>query len=297
MADLGAEAQSSASAGEVLIVDDDAACVEEYAELVVSLGYACRIATDVPTALRILAENPAIGIVVTDLHMPMMDGMTFLDELSSRFFAIRPIVAIVVTGHGSLDVAVQAMRFNASDFLAKPVSRGDLSTALRRASHRLTQLRTQFRLLAMMRAEAAGNRPAATTPAASDAPVDSPAAAPNDSGADKLLGLVRSIVRQRERRLDYLDPAVLSDPVWDILLDLTSARLNRQQVTITSVCAAAHIPLTTGMRYIQVLVDNGLVRRWKDPQDQRRNLLELEEAGMEAMVAYLSDIGPRPIPS
>lgn len=283
----GAFSDMDAAHCNVLILDDDATCVEEYAETVESLGYTTVTALDAGTALRLLADDKRIGIVMTDLQMPSMDGLTFLDELSSRFAPIRPLVAIVVTGFGSLENAVQAMRFNAVDFLQKPVSRDNLALALRRASTRWAQLVGQWRLRALMdrgRQEPA-IPPAAAAPKASG---DTAPGAPPD--AKELQAFVRSIIRSRQQRSEFLDPELFADPSWDILLDLTSARFEGKPVPVSSACAASNVPFTTAFRYVKLLVDAGLVRRWNDPADKRRVLLELEDSTFEAMSAYLSAI-------
>lgn len=271
----------------VLILDDDATCVEEYAETVESLGYTTVTALDAATALRLLADDKRIGIVMTDLQMPSMDGLTFLDELSSRFAPIRPLVAIVVTGFGSLENAVQAMRFNAVDFLQKPVSRDNLALALRRASTRWAQLVGQWRLRALMdrgRQEPAIPQAAAAPRAFGDTVPDAP------PDARELQAFVRSIIRSRQQRSEFLDPELFADPSWDILLDLTSARFEGKPVPVSSACAASNVPFTTAFRYVKLLVDAGLIRRWNDPADKRRVLLELEDSTFEAMSAYLSAI-------
>lgn len=272
----------------VLVVDDDRACLDEYAEIVDSLGYRCARAPDARSALHILAEDDRIGIVVTDLQMPAMDGISFLDELSARFAPVRPIVALVVTGFGSLDTAVQAMRFNAIDFLSKPVSRDSFSAALRRASNRWAQLVGQLRLAAMSGAGGplpVGREGGESAPAGNEAP-----AVPDQAA---LLAFVRSVILSRQKRADYLDADLFSDPAWDILLDLTSARLEGKAVPVSSACAAAHVPFSTAFRHVGHLVESGLVRRWKDPADRRRDLLELHDETMTAMTRYLTAVMQR----
>ena len=81
-----------------------------------------------------------------------MDGFTLLDEISARFMTMRPLVAVVVTGHSDVESAVRAMRSNAVDFLGKPVTAQDLSAVLRRASARWAQQIGQFQLMALARA-------------------------------------------------------------------------------------------------------------------------------------------------
>jgi FixJ family two-component response regulator len=268
----------------VLIVDDDVDALEEYCETATGLGYGCCGAADPASALQALAEDQRIGIVVTDLQMPKMDGLAFLDELSSRFSPLRPLVSIVITGHGSLESAVLAMRFSAKDFLTKPVSSEGFAAALRRASRAWNELYVSRRLATL----AQQNNPSSAETQAVALPPVSP-----EAEREEMLAQVRGIVRMREKRADFLDPQLFSDPTWDILLDLTAARLEDKPVPVSSVCVATNVPLTTALRYVRSMVEAGLIRRWKDTKDRRRDLLELEDQTMVAMTKYLADVRRR----
>lgn len=269
----------------ILVVDDDRATAEEVVEAAHLLGYQCGFALDAASALRTIAEDETIGIVATDVQMPGMTGLSLLDELSSRFASQRPLVTLVITGFGSIDVAVAAMRNEAADFLTKPVSRDDLAAALRRAMRKWLRLcgeRSLAALSASLRAPLGdAGQPAA--PAAPLAPVDD----------NELLKITRKLVRMREQRGQFLNPALFSDPMWDILLDLTSARLEQKTVPVSAVCQAAGVPMSTALRQIRSLVDMGLIRRWSDPLDRRRDLLAINDEAMAAMRQYLTYLRDR----
>ena len=262
----------------VLVVDDDPACLDEYREVVTALGYDCLVATDAPEALKLIADDKRIGIVVTDLRMPGMDGLTLLEELSTRFMQIRPLVAIVATGAASLETAVQAMRSHAMDFLPKPVSHATLSAALRRASARWLQLTGQFQLLALSRM---GSRIEAETATDQQAQHLSPT-------DEDLRHYVRNVVKNRQSRAKFFDPQLFAGPAWDILLDLAEAGLNGETISTSSVCAGTQVPLSTALRYVNQLVDAGLVKREVDPTDKRRTLLQLAPEALESMTRYLT---------
>ena len=268
----------------VLVVEDDVETLEEFAELVEGLGYDCWRASDARSALRMIAEDSRIGIVVTDIQMPGMDGLSFLDQLSARFAFIRPIVPVVVTGHSTVAAAVQAMRANAIDFLSKPVSRDEYNSALRRASSRWAQMVGQLRL-AMLTGAADTFSPGSESLPVESAPVrEGPAKDPTD---EELQALVRSLISSRLRRSDFFSADLFADPAWDILLDLASARLAGKAVPVSSACAAAFVPTSTALRWIRHLVKAGLVKRWTDPSDRRRDLVELNDHAMDAMRSYL----------
>ena len=283
MSEIGILERDSAQC-HILVVDDDRATAEEAVEAARLLGYHCSFALDASTALRTIAEDETIGIVVTDVQMPGMTGLSLLDELASRFASQRPLVTLVITGFGSIDVAVAAMRNEAADFLTKPVSREDLAAALRRAMRKWLRLcgeRSLAALSASLRGPAAeAGQPAAPAPLV---PVDDA----------ELLKITRKLVRMREQRGQFLNPALFSDPMWDILLDLTSARLEDKTVPVSSVCQAAGVPMSTALRQIRSLVDMGLIRRWSDPLDRRRDLLAINDEAMAAMRQYLTYLRDR----
>jgi FixJ family two-component response regulator len=100
----------------VFIVDDDAAVRDSIAELVESVGLASE---DYASALAFLEafEPERRGCVVLDVRMAEMSGLTLQKRLNAR--AIR-IPVIVLTGHGDVPMAVEAMKAGAVDFLQKP---------------------------------------------------------------------------------------------------------------------------------------------------------------------------------
>lgn len=267
----------------VLVVDDDPGALEEYAETIGNLGYSCHVAASAPEALRAMAADSRIGIVITDVQMPGMDGLSFLGQVSARFGFIRPIVPIVVTGYGTLEQAVQAMRYQAVDMLAKPVSASELAAALRRAAMRWAQQVGQLRLAA---ATASGMR--------ANLVEEPPRNGPDKSGQqhgrhsdEDLQFALRAAIRNRRDRKELFKFDQFADPAWDILLDLASARLSNKTVPVLSACAAAGVPTSTALRWIRVLVEEGLVRRWSDPSDRRRDLVEIQDHAMNAMRQFI----------
>jgi len=263
----------------VLIVDDDPVCLEEYAELLESLGYICHQAPDAATALRLISTDPRIGIVLTDLLMPEMDGLTLLDELSNRFMLSRPLLAIVVTGQSSLDIAISAMRSNAIDFLEKPVSLHSLSASLRRASARWTRLAAVFQLQALTHPAGFAGLEAVRPlePVGRDKPTH-----------DDLQNFANRLMKDRQIRSKYFDAQILNGPAWDILIDLAAAGLQGRPVPTSSACASTQAPFSTALRHVNQLVEAGLVKRTVDPGDKRRTLLELEPEALEQMSRYLA---------
>jgi len=99
---------------------------------------------------------------------------------------------------------------------------------------------------------------------------------------------VRAIIRGRRLRDNYFAADLFADPAWDMLLDLTAARLEQRDVAVSSLCIAAAVPPTTALRWIRTLIEAGLFVRMHDPDDGRRAFIALSNPAAEAMMAYLA---------
>jgi two-component system response regulator FixJ len=112
----------------VHVVDDDDAVRDSLAVMLESAGFAVRTygsATELLTA-----TIGTIGCVVTDIRMPEMDGLELQRRLAETG-ARLPV--IVMTGHGDVPIAVEAMRAGAADFLEKPFDDEQLLASVQRA--------------------------------------------------------------------------------------------------------------------------------------------------------------------
>ena len=118
----------------VLIVEDEPHALMGLAELISGWGYRTETARDgVEGWEKAVAWNP--DIVVTDLKMPRMDGIGLLTKLSEEDSGLHSKVAVVMlTAQGSIDLAVDAMKLGAYDFLQKPVDAGRLRNILANAT-------------------------------------------------------------------------------------------------------------------------------------------------------------------
>ncbi|WP_425075080.1 sigma-54-dependent transcriptional regulator [Sagittula sp. S175] len=111
----------------IFIVDDDADHLSALADLIDASGYAVQTFGAAQDALDAMAEQP--DLLISDLRMPGMDGMAFLRQLRLRRLGM-PVV--MLTGHGDVGHAVEAIRAGAEDFLEKPYESAHLLAVIRR---------------------------------------------------------------------------------------------------------------------------------------------------------------------
>jgi DNA-binding NtrC family response regulator len=100
------------------VIDDETGSRESMAIAIERAGLAVRTFDDARKALEYMDENDGARLAVCDLRMPGMDGIAFLNEVRERKIDLG---VILVTGYGSIESAVEAMRVGADDYLTKPV--------------------------------------------------------------------------------------------------------------------------------------------------------------------------------
>ncbi|MVW74471.1 sigma-54-dependent transcriptional regulator [Pseudomonas xionganensis] len=114
---------------QVLLIDDDAHLRQALAQTLDLAGLkVCSLADARGLAPRIPRDWP--GVVVSDIRMPGIDGLQLLTQLHEQD---PELPVLLITGHGDVPLAVQAMRAGAYDFLEKPFASDDLLASVRRA--------------------------------------------------------------------------------------------------------------------------------------------------------------------
>ncbi len=121
----------------LLLVDDEEDIRDVLSISLEDRGYLVHTAENGEDALKIYAQvNPSI--VITDIKMPGMDGIQLLHKLKQ---ADPDIEVIMITGHGDLELAIQSLKLEATDFVTKPINDDILEIALKRAHDRILMRR------------------------------------------------------------------------------------------------------------------------------------------------------------
>ena len=128
----------------ILIVDDDPLVADSLAVFLKMSGYDVLVETDSRRALRMLKDGTEVDMLLTDVNMPGLDGFGLLKEAKK----VDPkLVAVMLTGYGTIESAVKAMRNGAEDYITKPVIDEEMLLTVERALARrsLTQENEQLK--------------------------------------------------------------------------------------------------------------------------------------------------------
>jgi DNA-binding NtrC family response regulator len=126
----------------ILIVDDEPIARDNLAHIINKDGYQTRMAENGEKAIDIL-RGEEINLVLTDLCMQGKDGMAVLNEAKKLY---PDIEVVVITGHATVDSAVEAMRHGAYDYVTKPLKINELRMIIEKALEK-NQLRRQIKQL------------------------------------------------------------------------------------------------------------------------------------------------------
>jgi len=138
-----------ARAGEglkLLIIDDEAAHAQAVAESLERVGYECITATSSAAGARMI-ENEEPDLILTDLKMDGMDGLAILRKAKQ---VLPESQVVVITGHGDVQTAVEAMKAGATNYLQKPVNMVELRAMVAKAAENLTLARANRELQAQL---------------------------------------------------------------------------------------------------------------------------------------------------
>lgn len=116
----------------ILVIDDEKAIRNTLKEILNYEGYEVELAEDGFKALEMMEENK-YEVVLCDIKMPRMDGIELLDKI---FETQSDLPVIMISGHGTVDTAVEAIKKGAYDFIEKPVDLNRLLITIRNATER-----------------------------------------------------------------------------------------------------------------------------------------------------------------
>ena len=113
----------------ILVVDDESPIRDVLSTVLIAEGYTVTTASDLPEALRLITED-AFDIVITDLKLPKGNGIEVLRQIKRLNL---DTIGIVLTGYGSIESAIEALRTGAYDYITKPFHADEIKILVRKA--------------------------------------------------------------------------------------------------------------------------------------------------------------------
>lgn len=130
------------SKNKILVVDDEPALEalirQKFRQQIRNNEMEFLFASNGMDALKLIEQEPDIGIILTDINMPEMDGLTFLSKLKEQNRLFR---SIVISAYGDMENIRAAMNLGASDFITKPIDLKDLATTLEKVTEQYNFLK------------------------------------------------------------------------------------------------------------------------------------------------------------
>jgi DNA-binding NtrC family response regulator len=118
----------------ILLVDDEVVFANNMSKLLTRRGYQVKAVNSGDEALRALMDN-SFDVMVLDLKMPGMDGIATMHELKKLGLFTE---VLILTGHGSIDTALEAIQMGAYDYVTKPCEIAELVSKIEAAFERKT---------------------------------------------------------------------------------------------------------------------------------------------------------------
>jgi DNA-binding response OmpR family regulator len=257
----------------VLLVDDDVAALSFLEGVLNGAGISCLTTSEPLQALAKVQENPGIILIISDICMPTMNGIQFIDKLNSLTLQWRVPSVLFLTAHPTLERAVDALRLGAYDFLRKPVRPTELLRVVRRGLDRAERRRS--------------------TPPGSAPDVEALLRQAGRQNADKAtpsgrVSVLDTIEGLHKLRLRYADQK-LDELAWDQLLELLRADQKQHKLSVSALAISfPDTPTTTSLRRIAELTAGGYLEREPDAHDRRRDFLVLTPKARDLLEDYLT---------
>lgn len=171
-------------------------------------------------ALNKIKENPNIDIVISDINMPEMDGLTLLSHLSE---VNRVLKAIVISAYGDMQNIREAMNRGAFDFLTKPIDFEDLTVTIEKTRKTVEDIKQNIE--ALRKAEISLEETMALNTTIVDNALESIITVEKD-------GSIRSVNKATEKTFNYNNSELLHKNITDIIPDLNKDKCFNDDTTL-----------------------------------------------------------------
>src|SRR6185312_3517565 len=126
----------------ILLLDDDPAALAFLNNVLSEAGFACITLSEPAQALVQVGTRRDIAVIISDIRMPNLNGLQFVQQVNSLNLAWPPPGILLLTGHPTVELAVGALRLGACDFLTKPIRPRELIDVVNRTIQRVRASRS-----------------------------------------------------------------------------------------------------------------------------------------------------------
>ena len=278
----------------ILAIASDAKRGGVLVDQLTALGVTSQLVVDDPVAVMPPSGDPEYDAVVVDAAV----SPARIEELLAQVATIRPGKAPIgiIRMVEDLTFVSKPVTNRSLSPLTQSVASQDLGAALdalsRSAALTAADVQRQVEIIARAVTRLGQrlnsiNHSASTLPILSE--LDDPVLDQEPSlDVANTVSVLRRIIRERRVRERFFKEARFGEPAWDIILDLTLAWFEGKTVAVSSLCIASGVPMSTAMRWINEMIEVGLIDRWIDPTDGRRNLMQVSPTTRDAMLRYLA---------
>jgi len=292
--------------GVILLLDDDVVTLSILESVLTGAGFTCATIADPRQALSVVRTRSDIALVLSDIYMPDISGLQFVEQLKSLDLSWPAPAVLLLTAQPTLQSAVDALRLGAVDFLTKPVRPSELVRVVTRVMERVERERAEFgsrkpdmELIIRQAEQIAGAlRRFTQTPDQAPRPLlaypaDDSSKPANGSGriqAQWLKGRVSvldAIDGLRKLRRQY-DDHKLDDVAWDLLLEMLLAEQKHMRLSVSALTISIRsVSSTTSLRRVSELTERDYIERIPDACDARREFVQLTAKARELLADYL----------
>jgi len=130
----------------ILVVDDEPTIVELCTRFLTREGYSVKSASNGQQALELFGEEP-VDLLLTDIRMRGMSGLELIDAAKKQD---EGIAIVVITGHGTVNMAIESLKLGTLGFVIKPFTKDELLSAVRHATEKNRLIKENIRLRSLM---------------------------------------------------------------------------------------------------------------------------------------------------
>lgn len=283
--------QQTEDAVKILVVDDEESAVEELVFALCAAGFKAVGAYSAAQGLESFLKDERIGVVVSDIRMPMQDGIGLLQRIRRCGDRGAACGFILMTGFPEVANAIAAIDLRVEKYLPKPFEPEEALAAAAAAvsNYRKAVGSANTRDLAVSTLRALLDAPTSAVAFPHRAKDKFGAADPEERDRQRTATL-KSMLHSRKLRSELLPQEIFGDPAWFMLLELALIERSGKTTSVSGLSMSAHTSQATALRRIQDMVEADLIVRHEDSRDRRRSYVALSPNAHERLNRLLDRI-------